>query len=209
MSGSASVLSDSSLLSRLDRWLYKLETVLTLIAGITILGLVFLAVTNVLGRWIFNMPVRGYIDWLEQLMAVFAFLGIAYCQRLGGHIRMDILVSNLRGRAQWFSEFFTAFFMLLVTLVLTYGSYLHFWRAFSNGDSSIDIGLSTWPAKLIVPVAFALLSLRLILQLWGYGRAFMSNPESPVAIPLIEDAATVAQREAESIQGVIAKESDQ
>lgn len=202
MSGSASVLSDSSLLSRVDRWLYKLESVLTLIAGITILGLVFLAVTNILGRWLFNMPVRGYIDWVEQLMAVFAFLGIAYCQRLGGHIRMDLLVGNLRGRPQWVAEFATVFFMLLVTLVLTYGSYLHFWRAFSNGDSSIDIGLQTWPAKLIIPVALALLSLRLLLQLWGYARAIKTGTDSPVAVPLVEDAATVALREAESIEGV-------
>ena len=32
-------------------------------------------------------------------MAVFAFLGLAYCQREGGHIRMDIVVDASRGRA--------------------------------------------------------------------------------------------------------------
>ncbi|GGX54419.1 TRAP transporter small permease subunit [Saccharospirillum salsuginis] len=201
MAGSASVLTDSSRLSRIDRWVYKLESWLTMIAGITILALVFIAVVNILGRWLFNMPLRGYIDWVEQLMAVFAFLGIAYCQRLGGHIRMDLLVGALRGRALWLSEFVTVFFMLLVTLILTYGSYLHFLRAYTNGDSSIDIGLPIWPAKLIVPIGLALLSLRLILQLWGYARAFRLNSTEPVAVPLVEDAATVAQREAESLEG--------
>lgn len=201
MSGSATVLTDATRLSRLDRLLFALETRLTMIGGITIFALVLLAVANILGRWLFNQPVLGYIDWVEQLMAVFAFAGIAYCQRLGGHIRMDLLVGHLRGRAQWLSEFVTVLMMLVVTLILTYGSYLHFWRAFTNGDSSIDIGLPTWPAKLVVPIALGLLSLRLALQLWGYARALRSGADEPVAVPLVEDAATAAQREAESLEG--------
>jgi TRAP-type mannitol/chloroaromatic compound transport system permease small subunit len=44
--------------------------------------------------------------------------------------------------------------------------------ALFSRDSSIDIGLPLWPAKLVVPLAFTLLWLRLVLQLWGYGRAF-------------------------------------
>jgi len=132
-------------------------------------------------------------------MAFFAFLGIAYCQRQGGHIRMDIFVGSLRGRALWFFELVSTFFMLLMTMVLIYGSFLHFDRAWVNGDSSFDIELPTWPAKLVVPIALSILAIRLILQLWGYSRAFISNQKNPVAIPLIEDAATQAQREAESL----------
>jgi len=51
----------------------------------------------------------------------------------------------------------------------------------------------------VVPIALSILAIRLILQLWGYSRAFISNQKNPVAIPLIEDAATQAQREAESL----------
>ncbi|GIT27686.1 MAG: hypothetical protein CM1200mP41_37300 [Gammaproteobacteria bacterium] len=29
----------------------------------------------------------GYIDWVEQVMVIFAFIGVAYCQREGGHAR--------------------------------------------------------------------------------------------------------------------------
>ena len=50
-----------------------------------------LAVAQILGRKLFNLPVTGFIDWVEQAMAIL-LLGIAYCQRLGGHIRMDIVI---------------------------------------------------------------------------------------------------------------------
>ena len=135
MPSSTSIFEDDSKLSRADRAYFRLESVLNLLGGIISFLLVFLATTNVLGRWLFNMSVSGYIDWVEQSMAFIAFLGIAYTKRLGGHIRMDILVSHLRGRWLWFTELVSVLLMLLVTLVLIYRSSLHFWRAYTLGDS--------------------------------------------------------------------------
>ena len=201
MSASATVLEDSSKLSLLDKLYFKFESLLNLTGGVVIFLLVFLATANVLGRWIFNLPIDGYVDWVEQAMAFLAFLGIAYTKRLGGHIRMDILVGQLHGRLLWATELLSVILMLLVTLVLIYGSYLHFWRAYSIGDSSLDINLPTWPAKLVVPFALTILALRLLLQIWGYARAIKEGGETPVAVPLVENAATVAAKEAESVLG--------
>ncbi|MCK4709086.1 MAG: TRAP transporter small permease [Gammaproteobacteria bacterium] len=201
MAGSHTILEDNSLLSRADRLFYKLESVLTLIGGIVIFLLVFLATANVLGRWIFSLPISGYIDWVEQAMAFFAFLGIAFTQREGGHIRMDMLVGHIHGRPLWVTEFISTLLMLFITLILIYGSFLHFLRAYQIGDSSLDINLPVWPAKLVVPVALTVLALRLLLQLWGYARAVKEGGDRPVAVPLIETAADVAAAEAESIMG--------
>ena len=201
MSSSSRILEDASLLSKADQLFLKLESVLTLIGGIVIFLLVFLATTNVLGRWIFSLPISGYIDWVEQAMAFFAFLGIAYTQREGGHIRMDMLVGKIHGRPLWITELISVLLMLGITLVLIYGSFLHFLRAYQIGDSSIDIDLPIWPAKLVVPVALSILALRLILQIWAYIRAVIEGGDNPVAVPLIEDAAAVAAAEAESLMG--------
>ena len=198
MSGMASIGENNSPLSKFDRILFKLERLLALISGFVILALMLLAVFQIVGRKLFNMPVPGFIDWVEQAMAVFAFLGVAYCHRLGGHIRMDILVAQLKGRALWLSEFFSTLVVFLLILALTYGSWLHFMRAFTIGDSSIDIALPLWPAKLLVPFAFFILLLRLSIHLISYGKAIY-NGDQPVAVPLIEDAATQAANEAKSV----------
>ena len=199
MAGSHRVLQDSSTLSRLDRAYLRLESLLNLFGGVVIFLLVLLATTNILGRWLFDLPISGYIDWVEQAMAFFAFLGIAYTQREGGHIRMDMLIGNLRGRWLWFTELLSVIMMLGVTLVLIYGSWLHFLRAYEIGDSSLDINLPTWPAKLVVPVALSILALRLLLQIWAYSRALYRGEREPVAVPLIEDAAAVAAAEAKTV----------
>lgn len=116
MSRTSVILENESKLSHVDKFIFKLESGLNLTGGIIIFALVLLTVINVLGRWIFNLPISGYIDWIEQAMAFFAFLGIAYCQRMGGHIRMDIVINSLFLRAHWTFELVSTVLMLAVTL---------------------------------------------------------------------------------------------
>jgi len=203
MAGSSAVLEDGSLLSRLDRQLFKLESLMALISGLAIFSLMVLAVVSVGGRNTMNMPLPGYVDWIEQVMPLIAFMGVAYTQRDGGHIRMDILVGKLRGRALWAAEFITTLAMLVLVLLLIWGSYSHFLRSFDfnapywSRDSSIDISIPLWPSKLIVPIAFTVLAMRLVVQLWGYGRAVVLGLSEPVAVPLVMSAAAQAAEEAE------------
>ena len=205
MAGRSSVLADNSILSRIDRRLYRIESVLALVSGLAVFSLMILAVVSVSGRNFFNSPLSGYVDWIEQAMPLIAFMGISFTQRDGGHIRMDMLVGKLRGRFLWAAEFTTVFFMLLLMLLLIWGSFAHFQRSFDFGspmwsrDSSMDIALPLWPSKLLAPVAFSVLAVRLVLQLWAYGRAIIMNATNPVAVPLIEDAATQAAHEADIV----------
>ncbi|MEL6125234.1 MAG: TRAP transporter small permease [Pseudomonadota bacterium] len=208
MAGASSVLTDDSLLSRLDQRLYTVERLLSLIGGLAVFSLMLLAVVSVAGRNGFDRPLPGYVDWIEQAMPIIAFVAVSYCQRDGGHIRMDILVGQLKGRLLWIVEFLMIFLMLVLMLLLVWGTWSHFDRSFDwnaplwSRDSSFDIRLPIWPAKLVVPVAFAVISARLALQLVAYGRAIWSGSLTPVAVPLIEDAATVAAKEAATVSGL-------
>lgn len=207
MSGISSVLEDSSALSKLDRKLYRVEGWLALLSGLAVFSLMILAVISVSGRHMLNQPLPGYVDWIEQAMPLIAFMGVAYTQRDGGHIRMDILVGALKGRALWAAEFITVLLMLVLMVLLVWGSWAHFARSFDFGspmwsrDSSMDIALPLWPAKLLAPIAFGVLCLRFVLQLIAYGQAFLNNATSPIAVPLIESAAEQALREAETVSG--------
>jgi len=207
MAGAASVLSDNSSLSKLDRGLYRIERQLALLSGLAVFSLMVLAVFSVGGRNFFNQPLPGYVDWIEQIMPLIAFMGVAYTQRDGGHIRMDIFVGLFQGRALWLIELITTLAVLVLMLLLVWGSWAHFERSFDwnapmwSRDSTIDIALPIWPAKILAPIAFGVLSLRLMLQVWGFGRALISGAERPVAVPLIEDAAAQAAREAAQLSG--------
>ncbi|MBV6635915.1 MAG: TRAP transporter small permease [Mameliella sp.] len=207
MAGHASVLEDDSLLSRLDRALARVEWGMALVSGVGAFALMCLAVISVSGRNFFNEPLRGYVDWIEAAMPFIAIFGISYVQRVGGHIRMDIVIGALRGRALWIAEFITTLLILVLMVLLVWGTWAHFDRSFDfsapnwSRDSSIDIGLPIWPAKLVVPVAFAVISLRLVVQLVAYGRAIILGQSEPVAVPLVMSAAEQAAAEADQVQG--------
>ncbi|MEN8717253.1 MAG: TRAP transporter small permease [Sulfurovum sp.] len=198
MSQESKIKTDQTKLSLVDRLFFKLESFMGLIGGIVIFLVVGISTVNVLGRWLFNMPVNGYIDWIEQFMAFLALLGVAYTQREGGHIRMDMLVSRLKGRWLYTTELITTSIVFLVTIVLIYGSYLHFLRAYEFGDTSLDISLPIWPAKLVVPVALTLLAIRLLIQMWAYVRAIKNNDNDPIAVPKIENPAEAVESENKS-----------
>ena len=106
------------------------------------------------------------------------------------------------------AEFVTTLVTLGLILLLVWGSWAHFGRSFDwnaryfSRDSTIDIALPLWPAKLLVPVSFGIMALRLVLQLWGYAVAIASGSETPVAVPLVKSAAEQAAEEAEHVSSL-------
>jgi len=206
MAGSAAVLEDSSLLSRLDRALLPLERFCALLSGLAIFSLMFLAAYSVTARKFFGSPMAGYVDYIEAAMPIIAIMGVSYVQRDGSHIRMDMLVGNLKGRVLWLFELISILMILVLMVFLTWGAWEHFDRSFDcarplcSRDSSIDVGIPVWPSKLVVPIAFGVLVLRLLLQAWGYGRAFVLNLENPVAVPLTLTIAEQALAEAAALE---------
>ena len=205
MASRSLVLSDDSTLSRFDRQFMKLEIALSLVSGLAVFALMLMAVVSVSGRNGFNQPLPGYVDWIEQAMPLIAFMGISYVQREGGHIRMDFLVGKLRGRTLYVVESLFALTLLVFMALMVWGSWAHFLRSFDfaapmwSRDSSMDIGLPIWPAKLLAPVAFGVLCIRLGLQLWGYLCAIVTG--RAIAVPLVPDAAQQAAMEAGRLEG--------
>ena len=198
------VLQDGSALSTLDRKLLVLERLFALLSGLAVFSLMVLAVVSVSGRNFINAPLPGYVDWIEQAMPLIAFMGVAFVMREGGHIRMDILVGQLRGRALYLAELITTTGVLVLMILMVWGTWSHFERSFDfaaplwSRDSSMDISLPIWPAKLLAPLAFSILCLRLCLQIWAYMRGIITG--QTVAVPVIADAAKQAKLEANQLE---------
>lgn len=152
-------------------------------------------VVQIVLRTVFDAPIFGYIDIVEVAMVGFAVLSISFVQRVGGHVRMELLVARLQGRGLWLVELFGSLVAIFIVAVLIPYSHLHFQRAFQIGDSTIDIELATWPAKLVVPCALSVLLLRLMLQCLGYLRMALTPSAVPIAIPLLKDVRIQAQDE--------------
>ena len=188
-------------LGRVDRLLGILENGLNLLAGTLIFALMLLGVAQIVLRTMFDAPIFGYIDIVEVSMVGFAVLSIAFVQRVGGHVRMELVIGRLRGRWLWGAEAVSTALAAFIVGVLIPYSWRHFGRAFDFGDSTIDIELATWPAKLVVPVALGVLLVRLLVQLAGYIRLVARPDLKPIGVPTIKDVAAQAQDEIRLAEG--------
>jgi len=192
--------SPASLLRLADATLGRAEDGLNLIAALAVFFLMFVGVAQIVGRTVFDFAIYGYIDWIEQASVLFAFLGIAYAQRLGSHIGMDLTMA-WRPSIRWKVELFGVVVAIGIISVLIYASFTNFLRAYSIGDSTMDIRLPTWPAKLMVPLALSLLWLRLSLQIWGYLRMIAHPDAEPIAVPKLVTIETQVQDEIAEVLG--------
>lgn len=171
------------------------EDSLNMIAGLAIFLLMVLGTAQIVFRSVLNSPIPGYIDLVELSMASMAFLGAAYCQRLGAHVRMELLVRNLRGRQLWAFEVLSTLAGMFIIGVLIWYGWDHFMRSYELGDSTIDAEYPVWPSKLLVPVAFSFWFVRLFIQLIGSLRLFVDPKREPVGVVMIKDVAEHAQEE--------------
>ena len=188
---------------KMDRLLRWPEDAFNLIAALAIMLLMVMGVVQIVAglRWLFNAPIFGYIDVIELSMPVLAIMGIAYCQRTGVHIRMDILINNFSGRVLWIVETFAAVCTFVIMIFLCYFAWNFFWDAFTIGDSTTDAEIDTWPSKLLVPIAFALLVLRMLVQILGGLRLAIDPSLTPVGVVVQKDIAEQAKEEIREAMG--------
>ena len=142
------------ILRHLDKYLSYFEDNLILFSGISIFVVMILTSLQIISR-VAGYPWPGYLEISELTISIFAFLGVAYAQKLDSHIRMELLVSNLNGKIKWCVEFLSSFVSLLVVLILIYYSLIFAIDAYEIGDSTYDYLYPTWPAKILVPIGFS------------------------------------------------------
>jgi C4-dicarboxylate transporter DctQ subunit len=201
MDHNAAAASPSPILSNVNRWLAWLEDTMNLCAAAAIFFLMFVAVFQIFSRTLLGTAIYGYIDYIEQASALFALLGVAYCQRLGAHVRMDLILRGVPKRVLWAMEGLAVLLALAIITVLIDGTFQNFLRAWNRGDSTMDIRLPVWPAKLMVPVALSVLWLRLLIQTFDYARLVRYPEAAPIAVPMLETAEQQAKSEIEDALG--------
>lgn len=149
-----------------ERLVASIDTALNLVSVAFIMFLMLFAAAEIVGRYLFNHPIPGHVEIVELIMAAVVFLGIAYTQRVGGHIRMELFITKvLRGRSYHIAEALTLILSLLAFSIITVASFRFALDAYDIGDTTTYILWPTWPSKLCIPIGSFMLCLRFLLQL--------------------------------------------
>lgn len=154
---------------------------------------------NALIRYTFNTSSNAWLEIQWYLFAAIFLLATSNTLRRDEHIRIDVISGKLPKRVQvWIDIFGFAVFLLPISIIILYYSLPYVQLSMQANEMSSNAGgLIVWPAKILIPIGFFLLTLQGLSELIkrvGYlmGKVDASEFERHVATPEEEIAAIKA-----------------
>jgi TRAP-type mannitol/chloroaromatic compound transport system permease small subunit len=132
-----------------------------------ILVTVLISAANAVVRKAFNYSSNGLLEIQWYLFsATFLFLA-GYTLLRNEHVRIDVIAGRLSKRTQtWIDILGTLFFLFPMATLIMWLSWPVFVDAYVRNELSTNAGgLIIWPARLMVPIGFALLVLQGLSEL--------------------------------------------
>jgi TRAP-type mannitol/chloroaromatic compound transport system permease small subunit len=158
-----------------------------------ILAMALVSTANAVYRYVFNNSSNAWLELQWYMFAAVFLLCSGYTLRHDEHIRIDVINSHFPRRIQiWIDIFGTLCFLLPMTIFITWLSWPIFVNAWVSGETSSNAGgLIRWPARLLIPVGFFLLSLQGVSELIkriAYLRGLIPDPVEKHSDPALEIA---------------------
>ena len=155
------------LLLKLARQIDRINTFIADKASWTLLLAVFICAGTALASYFFKAGSNAWYELQWYLYGALFLFSAPYTLRRNEHVRIDVIVHRFSKRTQvWIDVFGFVFFLLPMTLLILYLSVPFAFESIRNQEMSNNAGgLIVWPAKLMIPLAFFLLSLQGLSEL--------------------------------------------
>ena len=128
---------------------------------------VLICTGNSLVRYIFNTSSNGWLEIQWYLFSAIFLLGTSYTLRRNEHVRIDVISGRFSKRTQvWMDIFGFTFFLLPMTSIILYFAIPFALVSINSQEVSSNAGgLIVWPAKLLIPVGFFMLTMQGVSEL--------------------------------------------
>lgn len=151
------------------------------ISVVALLFVMFLIVADFLRRDILGKPIAGTVEASASCLIFIAFLGMAYAQARGAHIRVDLVTSRLSPRWKSGVNIVVLSLNLAIIALITWKTGVAAWNSFLVGEYTWALtAFPVWPSRLALPVGFGALCLQFIVDL---GREITHLRLSPGRLP--------------------------
>ncbi len=108
---------------QIEQFVTRLVHTLLAVAAAIIFLLSFLVVADVIGRGVFNSPVKGTPEIVSMSIVIICFLLAAYAIQSGGMLRTDVIVSMFGRRGIAFADLVSGLLGAAFFLLIVWGSY--------------------------------------------------------------------------------------
>ena len=150
----------------LDRTLDWLLKKMAALSGIILFVMMFLVVANTLTRKFFNAPIAGAFEITQSLLTLAIFLSLAYTQRVGGHISVDVLSRHFSGSVQLLARLMAPALGFLCFAWATYANWHYAMDSLQMNEQEWgEITYPLWPVKMLMCIGLGILTLQFLADL--------------------------------------------
>ncbi len=129
-------------------------------------------------RYGFSSGIPGSYHLTEFLLVPMIALPLARCQIIRAHIRVDIVIQHIHGRALHIIEFVTLVLGLILFAVAAYTTGENAVIAIVKGDFERGIiNYPVWPAKSFIPIGIGVFCLALLFDIVHHAKGII-KPQS-------------------------------
>jgi TRAP-type C4-dicarboxylate transport system permease small subunit len=129
-------------------------------------------------RYVFSSGIPGSYHLNEFLLVAIIALPLARCQIIQSHIRVDILIHRIPGRAIHIIEFVSLVLAFILFALAAYTTGENAVIAFIKGDFERGIiNYPLWPAKSFVPIGIGVFCLTLLVEIFHHAKGII-KPQS-------------------------------
>ncbi len=151
---------------QLSVFVTTLSRVLDMFAGLCMVAIMTLVVSNIILRTVFNQPILGTYEYVGFLTALVIGLALANCAVQNGHIAVDFVVERFSAKAQATTD--------IVINSVSLGFWcLASWQLWVYAASTVDKGLVSqttqtplYPFIYLVSLGFFALCLVILVKLF-------------------------------------------
>ena len=157
-----------------------------------VLIVVLISAGNAIMRYAFNYSSNAFLEAQWYLFGIIFLACSGYTLMRNEHVRIDLLSSKLSKRGQaWIDILGIIFFLIPMAVTIMVLSWPVFVNAMTaNEMSNSPGGLIVWPARLMIPVGFALLimqSLSELIKRVGFLKGLCPDPSEKVITKSAEE----------------------
>ncbi|MGX1306366.1 TRAP-type C4-dicarboxylate transport system permease small subunit [Amorphus suaedae] len=155
------------------------------VAGVTVLLMMLHVTTDVLTKYLLNMPIVGTLEIVSHYYMVAAiFLPLAAVERRRGHLFVELFTAKLAPRAILGLDAMGCLLGVIFAGSITWMSTIEALRRTRSGEiiDAVYYTIPIWPTRWLVPLGAGLLALMWLLHGVIYLRRIGErNPEVPAA----------------------------
>jgi TRAP-type C4-dicarboxylate transport system permease small subunit len=148
------------------RFIDGVSTICGWLAATLIVASIFVTCHMIFVRFVLRQSTIWQTEVVIYMMIAVTTIGLAYVQRLRGHVNVDLIPSMLPNGARRVLAYVVLVLTIGLMAVLTWYAFESWHEAFSrNWKSSTVWGARLWIPMLALPVGFGLYTLQLIADL--------------------------------------------